>query len=141
MVILIVDDSPTQRALWMYALGAAPIKGDTPEEIAQALHADTAGLRIVTARDGQQALQLLKAIRFDLLITDIDMPGLDGWKLAARAHALDTKLPVMVVSSMVKTGERADVEGVDHARLHLVAKADRDHAVSVARNVLSGMAI
>jgi two-component system response regulator HydG len=50
------------------------------------------GYRIVAARDGTEALQKVTAQPFDLVITDVRMPGIDGIELvqAIRASTLNT---------------------------------------------------
>ena len=53
----------------------------------------------VTAVDrGTTALELLGRESFDLLLTDIVMPELDGIELAQRAHALHPELRVMFIT-------------------------------------------
>ncbi len=55
------------------------------------------GHRVISHRDGQQALAALDK-RYDLLIADIVMPGLDGIELARRARASDPRLRVMFIT-------------------------------------------
>jgi two-component system chemotaxis response regulator CheY len=48
-----------------------------------------AGAEVTSARDGEEGLRLLLGERFDVLLTDLRMPGMDGFELIAQA----TKLP------------------------------------------------
>ncbi len=59
------------------------------------------GYVVVTARNGQEALQLIQTARPDLVITDFAMPGLDGWQLlqALRALPFADRLPVIIMSA------------------------------------------
>ena len=58
-----------------------------------------AGCSVVEAADGAEALTALAAgDAFDLMVTDIRMPGFDGWTLAERARELWPALPVLYVS-------------------------------------------
>jgi CheY-like chemotaxis protein len=58
-----------------------------------------AGCSVEEAEDGEQALGTLDSHqRFDLLVTDIRMPRLDGWSLAERARAIRPELPVLYVT-------------------------------------------
>lgn len=59
---------------------------------------ETAGHHVVQAEDGNAALPLIEADRFDLLLTDIVMPGLDGIELAQRARAIAPDLRVMFIT-------------------------------------------
>ena len=46
-----------------------------------------AGHRSVGAADGRAALELLHTRRFDLIVTDLQMPGMDGWQLLSALEA------------------------------------------------------
>ena len=57
------------------------------------------GYEVIEAETGDEAAALLEHESFDLLLTDVRMPGkLDGIDLALRARRLRPKLPVLVVS-------------------------------------------
>ncbi len=53
---------------------------------------------ILEARDGLEALELLRSKKIDLLITDIRMPKMDGIELVSRLSELDDPPAVLVVS-------------------------------------------
>ena len=58
-----------------------------------------AGFTVVTAADGQAALELAAAgTAFDLLLTDLRMPRMDGRELIARLRAERPDLPVVVMT-------------------------------------------
>jgi len=57
---------------------------------------------LTTANDGQQALDLLQSQRFDLVLLDVMMPGLNGYEVLQRMHS-DTRLrhvPVIMISAL-----------------------------------------
>jgi CheY-like chemotaxis protein len=57
------------------------------------------GCRVVTARNGSEALDRLRQNEeISILITDINMPGMDGHELAERATRLRPTLKVLQVS-------------------------------------------
>src|SRR5581483_6545004 len=68
---------------------------------------------VVTARDGLEALELIRRARPDLLLSDIMMPGCDGFDLlrAVRAGAETQTLPVIFISA--RAGEEMRLEGLD----------------------------
>ena len=61
-----------------------------------------AGFSVTTAEDGLKALDLVQVVQPDLVITDINMPNLDGIELTKRLREQfqSTSLPVVVVSAI-----------------------------------------
>ena len=86
MSILVVDDFSTMRRI---------IKG---------LLGDLGFSKVTEADDGLTALPLLKAGNFDLLITDWNMPGMQGVELLrqVRADQRLKKLPVLMLTAEAK---------------------------------------
>ena len=60
-----------------------------------------AGYDVVTASDGASAWQSLQEQSFAAMVTDLEMPGEDGFTLLSRAsnHIRQTEMPVLVISS------------------------------------------
>ena len=69
------------------------------------------GIDVLTARDGVEALALLKQRRPDLMLLDIEMPRMDGFELAATIRKDDDlkDLPIIMITS------RAGKKHSDHA--------------------------
>jgi signal transduction histidine kinase len=69
--------------------------------------------QVLTAVDGQEALELIEEQRPDIVISDIMMPRLDGFALvqALRAMPGTRTLPVILLSA--RAGEEASIEGLD----------------------------
>ena len=82
-VILVVDDSPTVRKFVSVSLSMQ-------------------GFTVITACDGMDALEKLPKAQVDLLITDLNMPNMDGFELikALRESAEHRDLPVIILSSL-----------------------------------------
>lgn len=57
-----------------------------------------AGHGVVSFGQGDEAFERLKAERFDLLLTDIVMPAMDGIELARRAAELDPSLKILFIT-------------------------------------------
>ncbi|MDQ1491874.1 MAG: two-component system, chemotaxis family, sensor kinase CheA, partial [Actinomycetota bacterium] len=74
---------------------------------------EQAGYRVLVAEDGHAALGTLTRERVDLLLTDVDMPGMNGFDLtrAVRAHPDLQNLPVVILSS--KSSAEDHQEGLD----------------------------
>lgn len=80
---LVVEDSPMMRQLLVFALARVP------------------GMRVTEADDGVDALRKLAAHRFDIILTDINMPIMDGLKLVRRirADAVHKDTPIVIVTT------------------------------------------
>ncbi|MBK7584567.1 MAG: sigma-54-dependent Fis family transcriptional regulator [Myxococcales bacterium] len=78
--VLVVDDEPNLRRVL-----TAQLERD--------------GYDVHTAEDGEQALAHLAEHHIDLVITDLRMPKMDGMELLRRAVALDSELPVVMITA------------------------------------------
>jgi two-component system chemotaxis response regulator CheY len=83
MRALVVEDSPAMRQLIAYALKR--IKG----------------LEVAEAEDGVDALKVLSQERFDILVTDINMPMMDGLKLVSlvRQDERHQHIPIVIITT------------------------------------------
>ena len=57
-----------------------------------------AGHVVIDCADGAAAYRQLQQLKFDLLLSDIVMPGIDGIELAKRAAELDPDLRIMFIT-------------------------------------------
>ena len=82
--ILIVEDSPTMRALLTAAL--EDLEG---------------GVKITEAESGFEALRQLPRERYDLIVTDINMPDINGLELVSfvKSNAVYRPIPLVIVST------------------------------------------
>lgn len=80
--VLIVDDDAVTRGLLSRVLKP---------------HADK--FEVVTAKDGQEALAIILEDRVDLVITDIQMPNMDGFQLLASMIESHPEVPVFVMTA------------------------------------------
>jgi two-component system chemotaxis sensor kinase CheA len=69
---------------------------------------EDAGFVVVAAGDAEEALSLLGEERFDCVVTDIEMPRMDGFELAAHLRAMEhfAHLPIIVVSTRDRPEDR-----------------------------------
>ena len=56
------------------------------------------GYRAVSAYNAQEALEKFKREKFDILVTDFRMEGMNGLELARQIHATDPGVPVIIVT-------------------------------------------
>lgn len=79
----------------------------TRELVKRALESD--GHSVQVTQDGSEALERVKTdgASFDLLVSDVEMPLLDGVALAESAYALQPKLRILLMSGFSDQLERA----------------------------------
>ena len=67
------------------------------------------GFSCVEVADGIQVLEALKNNSIDLVLMDMNMPGLDGWEAttAIRTHEQYSTLPIIAVTAYSLQGDRA----------------------------------
>lgn len=66
------------------------------------------GHEVTAVSDGGAAIQALKAQTYDLMLTDIVMPGLDGLALAETAGRINPRMTVLMMTGFAEARERAD---------------------------------
>jgi CheY-like chemotaxis protein len=69
---------------------------------------EDAGFQVSAASDADEALSQLGEASFDCVVTDIEMPGMDGFELTAQLRAMEhfTHLPIIVVSTRDRPEDR-----------------------------------
>jgi two-component system, cell cycle response regulator CpdR len=77
---------------------------------------ERSGYSVATAATGREALDLVNSGTFDLLLTDIVMPEMDGIELAQKAQALDPAPKVMFITGFAAVALQAN-DAVPEARL------------------------
>jgi two-component system OmpR family response regulator len=77
--------------------------------IAQILQAD--GYAVDVRTTGAEALQAAERERFDLVLLDIGLPGMDGYEVLRRLRIAQDSIPVLVLTARDAVGER--VHGLD----------------------------
>ena len=68
------------------------------------------GLRVISGKDGQEALDLVASDRPDLLLLDLDLPKLDGWEVCRRlkADAGTRGIPIVMMTAAHVSSESAE---------------------------------
>lgn len=56
------------------------------------------GWNIAVAENGEKALEILRSRKFDLLLTDIKMPHMDGLSLTSQVRAIYPDIPVILMT-------------------------------------------
>lgn len=117
--ILVVDDDPDSREL-----------------VAEILSQE--GFRVETADDGYEALGKVQMMQPDLVVTDLEMPGMDGIELIARTREVAEPQSASPAIVMTAGGEARREEASRQGAAEVLEKPlDPDHLVSVVRRTLT----
>ncbi|MCZ7586305.1 MAG: response regulator [Deltaproteobacteria bacterium] len=117
--VLVVDDDDTMRGL-----------------IARVLERE--GLQTTLAPDGDAALEAAGTQRFDLIVTDIHMPGKDGLELLMELRRRAENVPVIAVSGGAGRGFMSYLPAAEHfgARTTLTTPLDFGTFLDAVRDAL-----
>ena len=99
--VLLVDDETALLEVWGEILAAA-------------------GWTVETASNGARALEILLRGSFDTIMTDIDMPGLDGLALLRAIRTRDLDVPVVLMTGHPRT--ETAIEAVEQGALRYLVK-------------------
>lgn len=94
--ILVIEDNPESLRLLAYLLSCA-------------------GHETLTAADGEEGLRLALGSRPDLVLCDIQLPGIDGYEIARRLKASDEHagIPLVAVTAYSMPGDRESAMAAD----------------------------
>lgn len=117
--ILVAEDSITSRTLLKNIL-------------------ESAGYHVQTAVDGADAFTILRTENFDLVISDVDMPRMNGFELTAKIRSDEqlTELPVVLVTSL-ESREHQE-RGIDVGANAYIVKSsfDKSNLLEVIRRFM-----
>lgn len=116
--ILAVDDSPSMRDMVRIALTSA-------------------GFDVTPASDGAQALEIARKASFDLVLSDVNMPVMDGISLirALRAEGAYRNTPILMLTTEASPERKR--EGKDAGATGWIVKPfDPDQLVATMQRVL-----
>ena len=94
--VLLVDDS----APWL--------------NMAKDVLEDSLACAVATATSGGEAVRLLEARSFNLLVTDFQMPGINGHELAKITKSRYPEMKIILISSDGRVAEHPAVDGFAH---------------------------
>ena len=95
------------------------------------------GFKVMQAKNAGDALEIAQKCAFDLLVTDIVMPGMRGDHLARKIRDTMPQIPVLLMSGYAQDGFNVGEPNQD-ARMRFVSKPfDSDSFLSVVRELLT----
>lgn len=114
--ILVVDDSEIVRNFHSYILKVM-------------------GYEVVTAENGAVALEKFLVDKYDLLITDINMPKMDGYEFIKGVRESGCQIPIVVISTEDEYKDR--MKGLKAgANIYMVKPTEPEKLVSTIKKLL-----
>lgn len=110
--ILVVDDTKSIRALLSKCL-------------------EMEGYEVSTAKDGQEALNLIKDEKFDLIFLDIKMPEISGTEVLRRIRAMGITVPVVIITAFATVKN-----AIECTKLGAVTYLQKPFTAEKIRNIL-----
>ena len=99
---------------------------------------ESAGYDVKTAVDGADAMSALRTQAFDLVVSDVEMPRMDGFELTAkiRADKRLAEIPVVLVTALESREHRE--RGIDAGANAYIVKSsfEQSNLLDVARKLL-----
>jgi DNA-binding NtrC family response regulator len=93
------------------------------------------GYQVTAVSNGREALERVKAENFDVVITDIKMPGMDGIQLLQGIKKHDASLPVVIMTAYASQQSAIDAVNMG-AFQYLIKNAKNDEIKLVVRNAI-----
>jgi PAS domain S-box-containing protein len=117
--VLVVDDEADTRELLRVVLGRC-------------------GAEVTTAGSAEEALDLLKVNRPDVLVSDIGMPGTDGYELIRQVRALSLegggKIPAVALTAYARAEDRLQVLRAGY-QMHVAKPVELSELVAIVANL------
>jgi two-component system chemotaxis response regulator CheB len=121
--VLVIDDSITMRTLYRNMLSGWDdliLAGE--------------------AKDGPSGLRLAQELHPDVVVLDVNMPGMDGLEVLSQLHAMAPRLPVLMCSTLTQRGAAVTLDALFRGAADYVAKPQAQSAPRAAleefRNLL-----
>lgn len=114
--ILVVDDSEIARNFHCYIIKIF-------------------GYQVETAENGAVALEKLLAENYQLLVTDINMPEMDGYELIRNVHDQGISIPIIIIST--EDEYKSGLSGVESGKdIHMVKPTNPGKLVETVKMLL-----
>jgi len=81
-------------------------------DLAEGLRISHPGVQVFTAQSGEKAIQFMKTALFDVVVTDLNMPGTNGFDLLRKIRELYPHVPVIVMSAYTRSYVEERLKGI-----------------------------
>jgi chemosensory pili system protein ChpA (sensor histidine kinase/response regulator) len=103
---------------------------------------DRTGYEVEVAPDGMEALNIMGRIKFDAVITDLEMPVMHGYDLISEMKRVPALMNIPVIVLTSRAGEKHRQKAIDMgARDYLVKPFEEQEMLGALKKLLSGAAL
>ncbi len=93
------------------------------------------GYRVTTVSNGKKAVEEIRNTKYDVVLSDIKMSGMDGIEVLTEIKTIDSSIPVIIMTAYAS--QKTAIEAVNRGAFHyLIKHAKNDEIKMVIRNAL-----
>ncbi len=109
---------------------------DIRESVKQLLELSLDAVEVITASDGDRALEILESGEFDLILTDYKMPKMDGLEFLQKAMTTHPHVPRLMLTAYPDPDLAARAVKEAGVGLFIAKPFDMEYLVDVVRSLL-----
>ena len=113
------------------------IEDEKPLSHALGLKLSHEGFDVVTTESGQEGLDHLSKEQFDLVLTDLIIPGVDGFKILETIQEKKMKVPVIVISNLNQDEDKKRVFDLGAASFFVKSNSPISEIVAGVKKLLT----
>ncbi|HSB33396.1 MAG TPA: response regulator [Nitrospirota bacterium] len=81
-------------------------------DLAEGLRLNSQRLQVITATTAERALEMLRTCKFDVVLTDLNMPGMNGYQVLREVEHRHPGTPVIIMSAYARNSVADRLEGL-----------------------------
>ena len=100
------------------------------------LKLESAGFVVDVAEDGKSALEMIDRDGYVILLLDLILPDVDGFKVLEAFRAHDTKTPVVVLTNLAQEEDRNRIDALGVSGYYVKSQTSLNEIVEIVRSLL-----
>ena len=81
-------------------------------DLAEGLRLNSGRLQVITATTAEKALEMLRTCKFDVVVTDLNMPGMNGYQVQQEVDQRHPGTPVIIMSAYARNSVEDRLDGL-----------------------------
>jgi len=83
------------------------------KDLAEGLHLYSKKIQVITADNARKALEMISTAVIDVVVTDLNMPGMNGFELLAQLQRTRPEVPFIIMSANTRASVEDRLEGIE----------------------------